>query len=73
MAGFLDWLKGLWLSSQAHTCECGTLYKVTVIKVEAPASDHADCQHCGTIMEARCNSTSVPHYELIRRPETTNA
>jgi hypothetical protein len=69
MAGFVDWLKGLWLSSDAYTCECGTLYKVTASNVEEPTSDHVDCELCGATMEAWHNSTSVPHYELIRRPE----
>jgi hypothetical protein len=69
MRGFLDWLKGLWLSSEAHRCACGALYKVTVTSVEEPASDHVNCQHCGAIMDAWHKSTNIPHYELIRLPE----
>jgi hypothetical protein len=59
MGSFFDWLFG------KHTCECGAVYKVTVIRSPNPDTDDACCEVCGMVMDSWQHSTRYGSYDLI--------
>ena len=50
------------------TCSCGAVYRKAIQRLPTRDSDSATCSVCGSEMD-RWNSTRVPDYELVRRPE----
>jgi hypothetical protein len=50
-------------------CNCGAEYRRTEEKFLAPHTGDAVCTVCGAALESWLESTHVPSYELIERPE----
>ena len=50
-------------------CNCGAEYKRTEDKFLVPHTGDEVCTVCGTALESWRESTHVPTYELIERPE----
>ena len=78
------WVVRLWQSSglenrrsEAHIpgmativqCNCGAEYRRTEEKFLVPHTGDAVCTVCGAALESWRESTHVPTYELIERPE----
>jgi hypothetical protein len=61
MGKFFEWLLG------KHTCECGAVYKVTVLRSPSPDTDDVCCEVCGKVMDGWLHSTSYRSYDLIRQ------
>lgn len=59
MRKFFDRLLG------KHTCECGAVYKVTVIRSPSPDTDDIYCEACGKVMDGWLHSTRYKSYHLI--------
>ena len=63
--------------SQAHIlgmvtivqCNCGAEYRRTEEKFLVPHTGDAICVVCGAALESWSESTHVPMYELIERPD----
>ena len=63
--------------SQAHIhemativqCNCGAEYRRTEEKFLVPHTGDAVCTICGAALESWSESTHVPIYELIERPD----
>ena len=63
--------------SQAHIpemativqCNCGAEYRRTEEKFLVPHTGDAVCTVCGAALESWSESTHVPIYELIERPD----
>ena len=51
-------------------CNCGAEYRRTEEKFLAPHTGDAVCTVCGAALESWEESTHVPIYELIERPQT---
>src|SRR5262249_28073024 len=58
MGRFFDWLFA------KHTCECGAVYKVSVIRSPSPDTDDACCEACG-LMNSWQHSTRYRSYDLM--------
>jgi hypothetical protein len=50
-------------------CNCGAEYRRTEEKFLAPHTGDAVCTVCGAALESWSESTHVPTYELIERPD----
>jgi hypothetical protein len=50
-------------------CNCGAEYRRTEEKFLVPHTGGAVCTVCGAALESWWESTHVPSYELIERPE----
>jgi hypothetical protein len=50
-------------------CNCGAEYRRTEEKFLAPHTGDAVCTVCGAALESWRESTHIPTYELIERPE----
>jgi len=50
-------------------CNCGAEYRRTEEKFLVPHTGDAVCTVCGAALESWCESTHVPTYELIERPD----
>ena len=50
-------------------CNCGAKYRRTEEKFLVPHTGDAICTVCGAALESWCESTHVPSYELIERPD----
>ena len=50
-------------------CNCGAEYRRTEEKFLVPHTGDAVCTVCGAALESWLESTHVPTYELIERPE----
>ena len=50
------------------TCKCGAVYRKGSEALRWRDNDTFNCQVCGVEMDS-WNSSRVPTYELIRRPE----
>ena len=50
-------------------CNCGAEYRRTEEKFLVPHTGDAVCSICGAALESWQESTHVPTYELIERPE----
>ncbi len=50
-------------------CNCGAEYRRTEEKFLVPHTGDAVCTVCGAALESWRESTHVPTYELIERPE----
>ena len=50
-------------------CSCGAEYKRTEEKFLVPHTGDAVCTVCGAALESWSESTHVPIYELIERPD----
>jgi hypothetical protein len=59
MRRFFNWLLG------KHTCGCGAVYKVTVIRSQSPDTDDACCEGCGKVMASWQHSTRYRSYDLV--------
>ena len=65
------------LRSEAHIpemativqCNCGAEYRRTEEKFLVPHTGDAVCKICGAALESWRETTHVPTYELIERPE----
>jgi hypothetical protein len=50
-------------------CNCGAEYRRTEEKFLVPHTGDAVCAICGAALESWSESTHVPTYELIERPD----
>ena len=50
-------------------CDCGAEYRRTEEKFLVPHTGDAICAVCGAALESWSESTHVPIYELIKRPD----
>jgi hypothetical protein len=50
-------------------CNCGAEYRRTEEKFLVPHTGDAVCTVCGAALESWSESTHVPTYELIERPQ----
>jgi hypothetical protein len=50
-------------------CHCGAEYKRTETKFLLPHTGGAACEICGAVLEAWWESTHVPSFELVKRPD----
>jgi hypothetical protein len=50
-------------------CDCGAEYKRTETKFLVPHTGHASCKVCGATLESWSESTHVPAFELVKRPD----
>src|ERR1700674_3800589 len=53
-------------------CNCGAEYRRTEEKFLVPHTGDAVCTVCGAALESWEESTHVPTYELIERPQTAS-
>jgi hypothetical protein len=51
-------------------CDCGSEYKRTETKLLLPHTGGAVCEICGAALEAWWESTHVPSFELVKRPDS---
>jgi hypothetical protein len=72
-AGAVDALLRLWADSLMKAtivqCNCGAEYRRTEEKFLVPHTGDAVCTVCGAALESWSESTHVPIYELIERPD----
>src|ERR1700687_6154955 len=50
-------------------CNCGAEYKRTETKFLVPHTGDAGCTVCGAALESWSESTHVPSFELVKRPD----
>jgi hypothetical protein len=50
-------------------CNCGAEYKRTETKFLVPQTGDATCKVCKAALESWWNSTHIPSFELIKRPD----
>jgi hypothetical protein len=72
-AGAVDAWLGLWADSLMKPtivqCNCGAEYRRTEEKFLVLHTGDAVCTVCGAALESWSESTHVPIYELIERPD----
>jgi hypothetical protein len=72
LRGRPTWLR-LWSDSLMKAtivrCNCGAEYRRTEEKFLVPHRGDAVCTVCGDALESWSESTHVPIYELIKRPD----
>src|SRR5258707_15181143 len=61
-----DWVKKAETDSGKR---CGAEYKRTETKFLVPHTGHASCKVCGATLESWLESTHVPAFELVKRPD----
>ena len=62
-------LGGYSMKATIVQCNCGAEYRRTEEKFLVPHTGDAVCTVCGAALESWRESTHVPTYELIERPE----
>jgi len=50
-------------------CNCGAEYKRTEEKFLVPQTGDAVCKVCRAALESWWNSTHIPSFELVKRPD----
>jgi hypothetical protein len=63
-----------WGTSDAgeFVCECGAVYRKRVMRLPVRDKDTRQCSVCNAETDS-WNSTTVPMYELIKRPPTQDS
>jgi len=50
-------------------CNCGAEYERSEAKFLMPHTGHVSCEGCGAVLESWVESTHVPTFELVKRPD----
>jgi hypothetical protein len=51
-----------------YTCTCGAIHTVTMVTTEAPATDSAECEWCGTVIRKWQDAKTWPIFEMKTPP-----